>query len=288
MSKETKQLRNLTEEERMMVEDNIRLVNFVIHTDFDVHEDSSEYDDMVSIGNFGLIKATQKFNKELNIEFATFAIKCIKNEINMNYYRKRKRKKELINMGKHMEDTIADGNNQTLQDIIEDPKANFVEKIFKQQETIESLEIVLNCLTPRDTIILCNTIAKKVQKEIAEIIGVTQSHVSRRVKKIHSEVQKIVNTTIETKKLFRVTKGEDLYQITFPLGRIGDVEEILSKILSEVQSENLSDLLITHDSNEVTIKMPVNTEGLLMSFAIIAQIYQALYKNYPNFFDEMQ
>lgn len=285
--KKVSQQRWLTDEESKIVENSIGLVYFVVQTDFHVHKYSSDYDDMVAIGNFGLIKAAQEFNKELNSEFSTFARTCIQNEIRMMYYRKRKRKKELINMDMHIEDVIGEdknGNKMTLENIMEDPKANFIEEIFKQQETIRVLEIVLNCLKPRDTIILLSHIAKKTQSEITEIIGISrasQAYISLRLKKIRLEVQKTVNTTVELNKMFQVTKKEDLYQITFPLGKIGDVDVILPKILSEVKTEDLSDLLITYDCNEVTIKMQLNSD----SFSAIAQIYDTIYKKYPEFFN---
>ncbi|MCI8700489.1 MAG: sigma-70 family RNA polymerase sigma factor [Clostridia bacterium] len=284
MKKASKQQRKLTEEERTMAEQNIKLVHFIVKNTFHVTITSSNYDDMVSIGTMGLIKAVQSFNKEKKIKFSSYATTCIKNEIRMYY---RKRKKYLYES--HMEDIITedkDGNKMTLENIIEDPKANFVEEIFKQQETIRDLEMILNCLRPRDTIILLNRIAGKTQKETGEIMGISQSYVSRRRNKIFVEVRKIVNKTIELEKVFQVTRKEDSYQIIFLLERIGNVHGILSRILSEVQSEDLSDLLITHNSNEFTIKMPVNVEGFLMSFSTIAQIYYELYKNYPNFFDE--
>lgn len=272
------EFRRLTEEENRLVEENKAFVHHIVRTAFRVFPNSPYYDDMVSIGTMGLMKAARSFDKREKVKFITYASICIKNEIRMDY---RKNKKHLQNI--YMEDIIReykDGIKITLEDEIEDTKANFVEKILEKEKIAEIMNVILNWLNPKSTIIILYYIIEKTQTEIAEILHIDQSYISRIQRNSIKKIQYVINSNMRYKKTFSITIEGNKYQIKFPLGRIGDVNEILPKILSEIDLKGLS---ITHDSNEVTIMM---LEGLEEIFIFI-QIYDALYKNYPNFFDEI-
>ena len=279
MKKVTKQLRKLTEEEKRETEENIGLVHYIVINNFHIHQNSPDYEDIVSIGKMGLIKAVLTFKKETKIKFSTYAARCIKNEIGMEY---RKRNKYSTDM--HIQDVITednDGNKFTLENILDDPKANFIGEILEKQEMPEIMNVILNWITPRNAIMLLYKIVGKSQGEIAKMVDISQSMVCRIEKKSINKVRELINSNIRYKKVFFMTRENSTYQIKFPLENIGDIEEILPKILSGIDLKGLS---VTHDGNEVTITMLEDLEEL----TIFIQIYEALYKNYPNFFDDLQ
>lgn len=272
------EFQRLTEEESRLVEENKAFVHHIVRTVFRVFPNSPYYDDMVYIGTIGLMKAARNFNKEEKVKFITYASICIKNEIRMDY---RKNKKHLHNI--YMEDIVReykDGIKITLEDEIEDTKANFVEKILEKEKIAEIMNVILNWINPKSTIIILYCITEKTQTEIAKILHIDQSYISRIQRNYIKKIRYVINSNMRYKKTFSITIKGNKYQIKFPLGRIGDVNEILPKILSGIDLKGLS---ITHDSNEVTIMM---LEGL-EEISIFIQIYDALYKNYPNFFDEI-
>ena len=173
-----------------LIEHNIRLVVFLAkkyeNTGYDL-------EDLVSIGSIGLIKGINTYKMDKNIKLATYCSRCIANEILM-FLRKNKRRKTEISF----EDALnydAEGNELHLEDILgtdEDIVYNeFVSKIDKKV-----LETELNLLTPRERHIMklrygLNNTEEYTQKEVANMLGISQSYISRIEKKV---IRKLKNT----------------------------------------------------------------------------------------------
>ena len=201
---------------KMIIEHNIRLVLYEVNNRFK----SVEYDkkDLVSIGNVGLMKAVTTFDKSKKVEFATYATRCIDNEILM-FLRKLKKDQKVDSFDKtithdkegkelKIEDTISDET-----DIVEDYEKNITYKIIRE---------IVKELPDRDReIIMLHFGFYNTQKEIADMMSISQSYVSRLitkiVKKIGIQLQNcgVIETTRRTnKKTVKINKSTVQLPIT--------------------------------------------------------------------------
>lgn len=175
-----------------LIEHNLRLVVFLAKK-----YESTGYDieDLVSIGSIGLIKGIQTYKPDKNIKLATYASRCIANEILMFIRKNKKRKSEIS-----LEDALnydAEGNELHLEDILGTDE-DIVYKEFEFKVDKESLKVELNTLTEREKLIMTlryglNNTDDYTQKEVAEILGISQSYISRIEKKVIKRLQ----TTLE-------------------------------------------------------------------------------------------
>ena len=166
-----------------LIEHNLRLVVFIAKK-YETTLDNLE--DIVSIGTIGLIKGINTYKIDKNIRLATYASRCISNEILM-YLRKNKKRVSDISFEEGLT-YDAEGNELHLEDIIsEDEDITYRE--YEKQTDIEILKNYLDKLNERDKKImimrygLYNT-QEYTQKEVAEILGISQSYISRIEKKV--------------------------------------------------------------------------------------------------------
>lgn len=183
----------LSREKQYLVLDNQGLVHYLVNK-FGITKTSSEYEDLVAIGTIGLIKAAITFDISRSIKFATYASRCINNEILM-HYRKAKLYANDISI---YEPIINDyeGNELTLEDMIGDLESNFVEKIENKGEFANLLNIVLNFLKGKYRIVLLYRMGNLIQKEIADKINLSQSYVARILAKAIKDVKKIASQQV--------------------------------------------------------------------------------------------
>ena len=160
-----------------LIEHNLRLVAHIIKKYYAV---SSDQDDLISIGTIGLIKAVTTFNAEKGARFATYASRCIENEILM-YFRARKKTAQDVYLYDPI-DTDKDGNALTIVDIMAD-EHNILDEIDlsirseQLREMIASLRYGLGGQRPH------------TQKEVADRLGISRSYVSRIEKKAISKLK---------------------------------------------------------------------------------------------------
>ena len=145
-----------------------------------------DLEDLVSIGTIGLIKGVNTYKLDKNIKLATYASRCIDNEILM-YLRKNKKRRTEISF----EDSLSydqEGNELHLEDILGTEKDNVTKKI-EDKELEKLLYKELDKLKERDKLImilrygLYNSL-EYTQKEVAEKLGISQSYISRIEKKV--------------------------------------------------------------------------------------------------------
>lgn len=186
-SKEEKQLleefsKGNTDAKNKLVEHNLRLVAHIVKK---YYANSDEQDDLISIGTIGLIKAINSFDGSKGIKLATFASKCIENEILM-YFRGKKKNSQEISISEPI-DTDSEGNPLTLIDIIsqDDDVADSIDLRIKT----EMLYNFIDCIEDeREKTILVmryglyNTIPY-TQKQVAKRLNISRSYVSRIEKK---------------------------------------------------------------------------------------------------------
>lgn len=178
-----------------LVEHNLRLVVYIARK-FD--NTGADADDLVSVGTIGLIKAVNSFNPEKNIKLATYASRCIENEILM-YLRRLVRVRAEVSFDEPL-NTDWEGNELLLSDIL----GTDSDTVYKDIETGVEKELLrgaLEKLPERDRRIMNMRFGldggeEMTQKDVADILGISQSYISRLEKKIiarlKSEMSKLV------------------------------------------------------------------------------------------------
>ena len=161
-----------------LIEHNLRLVAHIVKKYYTV---GYEQDDLISIGTVGLIKAVSTFKNDKNIRLATYASRCIENEILM-YFRASKKSAQDMYINDAV-DVDKDGNSLTLIDII--PDKTDIENEIETKIRIEHLKSIYDeTLTKRERTIInmrygINGEAEYTQREIAKKLGISRSYVSR-------------------------------------------------------------------------------------------------------------
>ena len=176
-----------------LVEHNLRLVVFLAKK-----YESTGYDleDLVSIGTIGLIKGIETYKVDKNIKLATYSSRCIANEILM-YIRKNKKRKAEVSL----EDALnydAEGNELHLEDIL-GTESDTVYDEFSFKIDKEVLKSELTSLGEREKLIMTlryglNNTDDYTQKEVAEILGISQSYISRIEKKVIKKLQLVMES----------------------------------------------------------------------------------------------
>ena len=231
----------------------------------------SDYDDIVSIGTIGLIKAARTFNESKGTKFATYASRCIENEIFMHY------RKERI----HANDISLDApiknmegeDGSTLGDIIPDSMEDFTEKIAASETFTKFISIILNLLEPREKVIMLYKIAGIQQRVIAKALNISQSYISRLEKRIVDKVKLHFTDTQQFKEVFSMAIVDDLYRISFSSKDIKHFNEIFATLLQKLTSaETLPNFKVSCNKERIIIQIPAYPE----SFSFLAQIIQEI------------
>ena len=176
-----------------LIEHNLRLVVFLAKK----YENTNvDLEDLVSIGSIGLIKAINTFRGNKNIKLATYASRCIDNEILM-YLRKNKKVKSEVSIDQAL--TLdSEGNELHLEDIIGTDKDIISKEIEAENDKQIMIKEILS-LKPRDREIMILRYGllgtdEYTQKEVAEKLGISQSYISRIEKKVIKKLKNILNT----------------------------------------------------------------------------------------------
>lgn len=161
-----------------LIEHNLRLVAHIVKKFENAKEDK---DDLLSIGAFGLIKAVDSFKIESGAKLATYASRCIENEILM-HLRSNKKRKDVTSLYTPIGED-KEGNEIRLCDIIEDPAPLYSSTLIKEEYETK-LKAALKILDERELDILSrrfglNDTFIETQKEIAKSLKISRSYVSR-------------------------------------------------------------------------------------------------------------
>jgi len=156
-------------------------------------------EDLISIGSLGLIKGVQTFKLEKNIKLATYASRCIENEILM-YLRKTQRIRQELSLDEVLS-IDSEGNEMVLADILCSNDDESLESMTKE-ENIKDLYYAINKLTPREReiIVLRFGLFEKeamTQKEVADMLGISQSYISRLEKRIIDKMRHEIATKVK-------------------------------------------------------------------------------------------
>lgn len=178
----------------MLIEHNLRLVAHIIKK---YASQNSEQDELISIGTIGLIKAVSTFDYTKGARFATYASRCIENEILMNFRAQKKTAGNLY-INEPVE-TDKDGNTLTLLDLMDDGEDihEQVDLLIRSRQLYQFLD---KCLDKRELEIIVYRYGlygsrPHTQNEVAEKLNISRSYVSRLEKKAIGKLKKMYDTT---------------------------------------------------------------------------------------------
>lgn len=175
----------------LLIERNLRLVSHIVKK---YYSKTNDTDDLISIGTIGLIKAIDSFNPEKGIRLATYASRCIENEILMHFRNIRKNATDVY-LGDSIE-VDKDGNPLTIQDTISD-STDLAEDLETKVKWEKVSKIIENMEDEREKeiIILRYGLDNKkplTQREVAQRLNISRSYVSRIEKKVLNDIKKAV------------------------------------------------------------------------------------------------
>lgn len=175
----------------VLIERNLRLVSHIVKK---YYAKTNDTDDLISIGTIGLIKAIDTFDYSKGTRLATYASRCIENEILMQFRASKKQANDALLSDAI--DTDKDGNPLTFEDIIADPR-NIAEELETKTrwEQVKSYIENMTDEREREIIILRYGLNNKkplTQREVAQRLNISRSYVSRIEKKILNDIKQNV------------------------------------------------------------------------------------------------
>lgn len=179
-----------------LIEHNLRLVVYIARK---FENTGVNVEDLISIGTIGLIKAINTFKTDKNIKLATYASRCIENEILM-YLRRNNKTKAEVSIDEPL-NIDWDGNELLLSDIL-GTDVDVIYRNIEDEVDKELLDEAMNKLTKRERKImelrfgLIGSGEEKTQKEVADMLGISQSYISRLEKKIVNRLKKEISRMI--------------------------------------------------------------------------------------------
>lgn len=178
-----------------LITHNLRLVVYIAKK---FEPSTAGVEDMISIGTIGLIKAVNTFEPDKNIKLATYASRCIENEILM-YLRKSSNRRQDASIDEPL-NTDSDGNELLLVDVLTGDETQVGEELERSAEHAALLNAV-NALAPRERQIMemrfgLRDGVEHTQKEVADAIGISQSYISRLEKRIIKRLRQEIETLV--------------------------------------------------------------------------------------------
>ena len=180
-----------------LIEHNLRLVAHIVKK-FDTN--NNDIDDLIGIGTVGLIKGIDTYSLDKKVKLTTYAAKCAENEILM-YFRSNKKNSKNISIYEGIS-YDKEGNENTILDVLKTKDPDYLEDLYIK-DNIVALKKYLNLLTPRERKIIdmrygLNNQDELTQKEIAKIMKISRSYVSRIEKRA---ITKMLRAFIKDKKI---------------------------------------------------------------------------------------
>lgn len=179
-----------------LIEHNLRLVVFIAKK---FESTKINMEDLISIGSMGLIKGIQTFKLEKNIKLATYASRCIENEILM-YLRKTQKSRQEYSLDEVLS-VDSEGNEMILSDIISSNEELALNRLT-EEEDIKNLYYALDKLSKREREIIIMRYGlfdtpPLTQKEVADKLGISQSYISRLEKRIIEKMRQEIENLVK-------------------------------------------------------------------------------------------
>lgn len=243
-----------------LVEDNIKYVYYVLER-FKIP--SGEVEEFAQIGKYGLLKAAMTFDATKGFKFSTYADPCIQNEIGMEF-RNRKVYKQYVVV------SIEALSPAKMEYVMVDNKtSNYEERLMAREIIGDIISAIVNCFPYKKKMIMLLAIASWKQEEIAQLVHVTQCHVSREIKRCRAKFEEYLEEYYDKRKkgkgVFHVVMERGAIKISFPTEKVVDLEQVLNNVFLQVgENIEVENFTITSSKTGITIEMPA--EAKYMAF----------------------
>ena len=180
------------EDRNVLIERNLRLVAHIMKK---YYTQSADQEDLISIGTIGLIKGISTFDAGKGARLATYAARCVENEILM-YFRGQRKSAQDVSLSDYIE-TGADGAALSLIDVVAED-VDLIERVSTREQIRQLREAVESVLTDQERQVvqlrygLCGGAALR-QREVAEITGISRSYISRIEKRALQKLRKVMD-----------------------------------------------------------------------------------------------
>lgn len=243
-------IETLSDERQYLVTENQSLIYHIIYK-LGITYSSQIFEDLVQIGNIGLIRAAIRFNFKCN--FSTFAYVCIRNEI-LLYLKK---------TNKYNKSVIAQGSVCDYTDNIKDPEEDKNQKLINQDYLCYIINITINSLSGKERFVILCKLAGLLHKEIARYLKIVNTNIPYLRNNAIAKIQKVEKTgNFEKKFIFRISKNQ--FVLTFDKNLYHNLDEFLKNF-----SYNLN-VSIVSDTVKIILSAKSN------SFLILAFFFQEL------------
>ena len=262
----------LTRDRDFLITENIKLVYYVIKK-IGAKQSSIEYEELLSIGTIGLVKAASTFDFSRELKFSTYAYRCISNEI-IRHLRKNNRRPNYLSL----QDFSIDKNGEKtkpLEEIIEDPGQEPIEIILKYSDIIELLNTIFNDLHGKMRIILLYKLANTPTSEIAKRLKINY----RYAQVLTSRAYKIVRTKIrESQKenpMFVIDRQSDRLIVHYNNNNSVTINKVLKAASNAIRSIGKPfHYDVKHNKKGVTFYTTASSS----SYYVIAEVFRKLDK----------
>lgn len=162
----------------VLIERNLRLVAHIMKK---YYAQTSDQEDLISIGTIGLIKGIATFDASKGARLATYAARCVENEILM-YFRSQKKSSQDVSLSDYIE-TGTDGAALSLMDVVSEEE-DLLERVCGREDVRSLCRAIDTCLTAQERLVICmryglRGYAPSRQREVAQKTGISRSYVSR-------------------------------------------------------------------------------------------------------------
>ena len=179
------------EARNILIERNLRLVAHIMKK---YYAQTSDQEDLISIGTIGLIKGISTFDASKGARLATYAARCVENEILM-YFRSQKKSAQDVSLSDYIE-TGTDGAALSLMDVVSED-CDLLEQVTNREMAIQLRRAVDSCLSEQERQVICLRYGldgqpPKRQREVAQITGISRSYVSRIEKRALEKLRSVL------------------------------------------------------------------------------------------------
>ena len=179
------------EARNILIERNLRLVAHIMKK---YYAQTSDQEDLISIGTIGLIKGISTFDASKGARLATYAARCVENEILM-YFRSQKKSAQDVSLSDYIE-TGTDGAALSLMDVVSED-CDLLEQVTNREMAIQLRRAVGSCLSEQERQVICLRYGldgqpPKRHREVAQITGISRSYVSRIEKRALEKLRSVL------------------------------------------------------------------------------------------------
>lgn len=259
----------LNDKQRKLVEKNLKIVPYFLRR---LPCKNTEYEDLLSVGNIGLIKATATYDASANNTFGTYAKKCIENEF---YMAKRKTKNWSKEISLESIVTCKDDDEISLKDIVLVDPTDITKGIEERDSLERTLELLLNMssLKLKEKQVVFYRLGGMKQTEIGKQVDLSQASISRVIKSAFSKVRNFINQNPDYTKEIRVRVTPTKYYLNIMLEDEAKCK-LAYQILTErrTYTDNIPDYMVSIGGSSITVSTYAEEEAYITIADILQKI----------------